>query len=696
MGPLGAWEAFSVLPSVHRARDVVFDVAGTRRIYVLTEDGAILRTNDDGGGWQTVTLADRALRMAANPNRAGHLLLLTRTQAFLSTDGGATVTRVDVPWKPDSDRPVQIEFDAANPDVVYAEGRRRISLDAGRTWRDNAPGRIGFRVCSAIEPNRCYALDERFENFYIEKLDADGVRQWASYWGDDDPATPRSAFVDRYGDLWLSTGRKVARVSAGGELLEVRPAPELILELARLADGRLVALLGGSRIGLLDPVSLAPQASSIVELPGLAAKLAVFENRIAVLSSRKIFFYLPEESRLEAAGLPADFDPIALEWASTTTLLIAGNTPKSADSRLTKVDIYAWTAAGLRNFATLEADRSESIEAIAVDSIRRVWLLGSTSSQRFPQRAPLWHGPAKNSVSKFVTLLPEGGGTPLFSTYLPEGVLPLTCDLGLCLVAPGRGDRVSGNPFFLQSPYSSYAPVQLHRGGQTALTIDGIERRFDASGGNWSRGGWLRIRSVALQDLEVMQLPVWSQDRPTIYQGTRALLDGEALTILGAGPGFLDVAVDPLTSDENGTDAKLVLERNGALSQVMRLIVDRFDFEILPRQDQAEIALAYNADGSENSELNPALAGSQITLFAVGALGTPVVYLNPERVGDFDPSDVPTYVSDYVDDVSGVLPGIRYIGLTLRGLGKFTGTRKVGLYRYYEDQPSLAVWVRGN
>ncbi len=696
--PDGPWDSFATIPTPHTVREAVFDVAGTRRIYILTSQGAVLVTNDDGANWRALDLGFRAAYIAANPNRAGHVLFYgdnraSLAEAALSLDGGATVVAVEPTIAPSR----LVEFDPSQPNIAYSNNRRRISRDSGRTWQDNSPRRAGRQFCSPLEPQICYALAGRFENFYIEKFDANGELQWASYWGDNDSDAPRSAFVDKDGILWLNTGRKIARITPDGQLKDVRPSPAGLADIVQLGNGRLVGIVAGNVAELrednLVPLAFHPAAD--------ASHLVPAQDQVAFLASNSVYVFRPGEALSPALPPEANFLPQALAWAQDGSLLIAGNKFVAIAPRRSAVVLLSWSNSSYQTLATLQGESSEAVEHIAVDPVGRLWLFGVTSSQRFPLRSPIFSGPPRTALSGFAALLRSTGGEPLFSTHTPGFDFPLAGPDGLDVLRMDvRVFGGLGGPGFAPiGPIAiapvSFTPFQLRAAAGTSIRIDAVERRFDSSGGNWSKGSWLRVRSADLAALPPFELPVWSPDRPTAHSGARLMLNGQALTLIGAGPGFLEAALDKLDSDENGALAQLTLEYQGASSQTLRLGIDRFDYELLPRSNNPDIALCYNSDGTENSEANPAIAGSQVALFAVGAQGSPEVYLNPQQVGDFDRDDVPTYSSDYVEDVPGVLPGIRYIGLTLRGLGRFSGTRKVGLYRYYEDQPSLYIWVRG-
>lgn len=705
--PGGTWEPFARIPQGQLIAQAAFDVAGTRRIFVLTTQGQLLRTNDDGATWQAIPLPNPpATKIVTNPFRPGHVIFHAGNQAFVSIDGGATLQPISIPPAsiPTSSIATvstDLEFDPQAPNTVYADGRRHISQDSGITWKAYSPGRFGRRVCSTLEPEKCYAIGQRFDNFYIEKFDSQTNLQWASYWGDNDPSPPRTAFVGKDGLLWLNTGRQLARIAPEGRLVDVRPAPESLQDVAETANGRLVAILE-NKVAELDPDSLAPISTSQVEIPALPP-LVASEDRVAFRTPLAVAVFKPGQSTATLLQDGLNFLPIAYAWAKDGSLLVAGNNYFAFAPRRSRVELYSWSGNSSALLSTLQGESSESVESLTLEPSGRVWLIGTTSSQRFPIRSPLYNGPPKNSGTGFATLLPPAGGSPLFSTYLPDASFPLASDDGGLDFVQGSSSLLGGL-VSVESTSSSQASIRFAAGALNlsrllptlapTLRIDTIEKRFDGAGGNWSKGSWLRVRSRDLANLPPFALPVWSADRPKEHDGAKLLLNGQPITLLGAGPGYLDAAIDNLDSDENGAPALLVLERNGAISQTLRLIVDRFDFELLPRQDNPELALCYNSDGSENSESNPAPAGSQVALFAIGSQGSPQVYLNPERVGEFDDTDWPTYSSDYVEDVPGVLPGIRYIGLTLKGLGRFTGTRKVGLYRYYEDQPGLYIWVR--
>lgn len=695
--PGGAWETFAKIPDGQVVSDVVFDVAGTRRIYVRTATGALLRSNDDGATWLPIGAADfRATNIAANPIRPGHVIFIAGSQLYVSTDGGATLRAVDSPTNP-----VRLEFDGTGQATVYASDRAFISEDSGLTWKPHFPERFGRRTCSPLVPATCYAIGKRFENFYIEKFDAQNNLQWSSYWGNNDPSAPRNAFVDKEGDLWLNNGRQVVRIAPEGRLIDVRKAPESLKDIVQLGNGRIVAILE-SKVAELDPDSLAPISTSQAEVSALPP-LVASDERVAFLTPVAAAVFKPGDSSTTLASLDPAFVAKALAWARDGSLLIAGNDYYAVAPRRSRVALYSWTDGTGKLMTTLQGDSSESVQRIALDPAGGIWLFGATSSQRFPTRSPLFSGPPKHSITGFATLLPANGGSPIFSSFFPYTSFPLANSGGLDVLRldtqllGGLLDLAEGfDPFdgSLAAGPGGFTQLRLQVTTAPALRIDAVEKRFDASGGNWSKGSWIRIRSRDLASLSPFALPVWSEDRPKEHDGAKLLLNGRPATLLGAGAGFLDAAIDNLEADENDSPALLVLERHGGISQTLRLNVDRFDFELLPRFDDPTVALCYNSDGTENSELNPAPAGSQVALFAIGSQGSPAVYLNAERIGDFDENDISTYASDYVEDVPGVLPGLRYIGLTLKGVGRFTGTRKVGLYRYYENQPSLSIWVK--
>lgn len=687
--PGGEWQVFAKLPQGQTVAEAVFDVAGTRRIYVRSQQGVLWRTNDDGANWQRIAVpassefgvATRLIE--ANPNRAGHVIFLTVGQAYVSTDGGSTLTAVRLPVAGD------LEFEANSTTTVYAGKRQFVSQDSGLTWQEQRVNRRGRRVCSVPEPQKCYAVGDRFQNFYIEKFNADNQLEWTSYWGDDDPDLPRSAFVDAGGVLWLQTGRKVARIAPEGRVIDVRNTAAQASAVVETGNRRLVALVAG-RLQEWDRETLAPIGAGVA-VEGAVPPLVAAEDRVAFRSAATAGVYRVGEAAVSLLPGEANFVPKAMAWAADGALLLAGDRTVSGGRR--RVELLAWRNGAYQRLATLEGDAGDVVESMSLDAAGQIWILGATASQNFPQSAPIYSGPAKTMVTGFATLLGPNGGAPIFSSYFPRAGFSLPGAAGLDVLLVEGGDEWGLPVFGLPGAYT-HARIAPKSGA--GLRLDRLERRFDGSGGNWSRGAWMRVRSRDLANLSEFSLPVWSPDRPKVHEGVRLLMNGQPLTLIGAGPGYVEATLDGLESDENDAPALLVLERSGNLSQTMRLQLDRFDFELLPRVEQADLALCYNADGTENSEANPAPAGSQVALFAIGSQSVGEVYLNPEMVGEFVESEGPSYASDYVQDVPGVLPGIRYIGLTLRGVGRFSGTRKVGLYRYYEDKPSLYIWVRGD
>ncbi len=702
----GAWEPVGGMPDGVRVIDLQFEGGAAAGIWALSEAGELWRSRDGGMTWQRRYARQNAARdlldsmqLAVNPSRVGHVAFYSGRESVVSLDGGESFQAAAAPRFSQTSglgvlnsSPFGIEFDPGVPTILYADGRRRISRDSGRTWSDQQPARVGQQVCSPFDPGLCYAIAERFENFYIEKRSLSGELQWASYWGENLEPREFSASVDRDGVLCLNAGNRVARVLASGLLLDVRSAPVQIQRMQFLGDGAVVAVTltpeGARRLAVLEGESLSPRPGVEVPLPDAVHDLEVAGNRAAVLSGGRVWIWTVGAGGLQEV-LPGErFVARDLAWRNAEELLLAGSAAGDAEVR-------SWSGAEARTRLRMAGSDEDFFSALTLDPRGRVWLQGSSSSANFPQRWPLENGPARQRAETFVVLVEANLESVRFASFF-GGSGPM--------VAAGDGVAIAQGASFFGFPWGSevgglarvvrffaaadYTQWQFEPVAAPPLEIERVERRVDGSGGDWSQGAWMRVHCPQAQGLPEEAASLGTASTRTDVQGWQVLLDGEAQPILGTVRGVIEVSLSGLRRESKG---ELQILRAGEASQKVRLRTDPFSFELLPRPEASDFALAYNADGTENSEANPAPLGSQVTLFVVGGLEETSLYLAAlDAATDFTSFTQ----TDYLEPVPNSLPGLRYAGLTLPRTGSESGVRKMALLQNFEYPARLSIWVK--
>jgi uncharacterized protein (TIGR03437 family) len=241
------------------------------------------------------------------------------------------------------------------------------------------------------------------------------------------------------------------------------------------------------------------------------------------------------------------------------------------------------TAAGVVDSATyLSGSVEDNAESIAVTAAGSVWVVGSTQSSDFPTTpgaASDWRFPA--------TCLDAGSPSSEFTWPCEKGFIS---NVGFGTSPPAPGLSATNFGSLIPEPVAPAAVVTLFGNGIGPSVPTTLQ--LDSSG------------KVA-----------------TMLSGTQVLFNGTAAPLILAQSDQITVIVPDGVM--NGTHATVNVQNSGKTVASLTVPVNPVDPALLTIAPTGlGQAAALNQDGSVNSAINPAAAGSIMTLFAVGTGAT--------------------------------------------------------------------------
>jgi uncharacterized protein (TIGR03437 family) len=281
---------------------------------------------------------------------------------------------------------------------------------------------------------------------------------------------------------------------------------------------------------------------------------------------------------MAAGGLPQRFEgsPFLFESPAPFGLPL---TPRPCGDAF----VARMTAAGVVDSATyLSGSVEDNAEAIAVTAAGSVWVIGSTQSSDFPTT------PGAASDWRFPATCLEAGSPSSEVTWPCEKGFIANVGYGASQPAPALSATNFGS--LIQEPVAPAAVVTLFGSGIGPSVPATLQ--LDSSG------------KVA-----------------TMLSGTQVLFNGTAAPLILAQSDQITVIVPDGVM--NGTHATVNVQNSGKTVASLTVPVNPVDPALLTIAPTGlGQAAALNQDGSVNSAINPAAAGSIMTLFAVGTGAT--------------------------------------------------------------------------
>jgi uncharacterized protein (TIGR03437 family) len=281
--------------------------------------------------------------------------------------------------------------------------------------------------------------------------------------------------------------------------------------------------------------------------------------------------------------------------------------------------------------------------AIAIDSADNVLLaLGATNGLGLS--SPIVGGPPCPAASSAVAKLSADGSTLEYSTFLPGCGVP-----GLALLPDGT--LYAGLAPI--APWSATSVIRFGTAKPAPISLNGIANAFSGDASGVTAGG---LYSLAVSGFSPSPANLGASpgaNLPTELNGVQVLFNGQAAPILSVALGQVIVAAPPVLPgfevryggvSSIGVSPPMVAIQvmyNGSGSNVVLMPAEKIAPgllttaypSVLPFSTYANApeASALNADGTVNSESNPAAAGSTITLYVTG-MGETVPLTSPGAV----------------------------------------------------------------
>jgi uncharacterized protein (TIGR03437 family) len=664
------------VPSSFAFFSLTFDPNHAGTVYACTfatatTGAAIYKSTDGGNTWSMLgpqNTNDFALILVIDPFHTGTLLAGDDDGVYKSTDGGQTWSETALQAQADP-----LAADPVVPNTFYAMAQGGIykTSDGGATWARIGPS--GLSTFAIAPDERMYAGASFATKAFVTKLDPTGQNiLYSTYIGGSVYEQANGIAVDQLGNAYVTgttaspdfpTTQGASNASvAGAFMLRLNPGggalgySEIVTDnmtqpagIAVDADGNayITGTTGGdlpvtpgayfttppagepslffylygydafvlklNASGALSYATYANKPQCCSMSPGPASAVG---NAIAVDTSGNAYItgaYFLLKFNTSGSGLvySAPTDPwghgtyvgkaIALDAQGNA--YVAGQTG-AMHAYVSKFDAHGQAVFNTGN-QTLAGEQTDSAQGVAVDSAGNIYVAGNTTSQGFPLRGPVQEAFAP--VTGFLAELDNSSGLH-FSTYVGDASFFQVSGLAL---------DPSGNPVFCGNTYTGQIIVdgaQIYP--QTNASQSVWVAKYDTSG----------IPSLRLDSLRNLgsQLPVTASP-------------GELVTINGAGFAadaqlfFNDVAATMIP--DAGAPTAIVpyalagqsyavahVESGGQSSNPVLVPVTPAALGIFTVNGTGTgQALAFNQDGTPNSQNSPAPVGSIVTFYATGA-----------------------------------------------------------------------------
>ena len=661
------------VPSSFAFFSLTFDPNHAGTVYACTfanatAGAAIYKSTDGGNTWTMLgpqSTNDFALILVIDPFHPGTLLAGDDDAVYKSTDGGQTWSATALQAQADP-----LAADPVVPNTFYAAAQGGIykTPDGGATWARFGPS--GLSTFAIAPDERMYAGASFATKAFVTKLDSTGQNiLYSTYIGGSDYEQANGIAVDRLGNAYVTgttsspdfpttqgapnasvAGVFMLRLNPGGGALGysgiVTDNMTQSAGIAVDADGNayITGTTGGDlpvTPGAYFATPPAGQPSFFFHLFGYdafvlklnasgALSYATYANQpqcctmvprpvgnaIAVDASGNAYitgahFLL----KFNASGSGLVYSEPTDPWGHGTYIGKAialdsqGNAYVAGQTGAQHAYVSKFNADGLAVFntgnQTLAGEQNDSAQGVAVDSAGNIYVAGNTMSQGFPLRSPVQEAFAP--VTGFLAELDSSSGLH-FSTYVGDSSYFQVSGLAL---------DPSGNPVFCGN---TYTPQMVVDGPQIYAQPGASQNVWVAK---YDTSGIPELRLDALRNLG-SQLPVTASP-------------GELVTIVGAGVAagaqvfFNDVAATMIP----GSGAPMAIvpyalagqsyavvhsESGGQSSNTVLVPVAPAALGIFTVNGTGTgQALAFNQDGTPNSQSSPAPVGSVVTFYATGA-----------------------------------------------------------------------------
>jgi hypothetical protein len=264
--------------------------------------------------------------------------------------------------------------------------------------------------------------------------------------------------------------------------------------------------------------------------------------------------------------------------------------------------------------------------AIAIDSSGNAYITGETDSFDYPLLNPVEGAPATGQYASVVSVLNPTGSSLTYSTYLYAGSSPSIAPApnGSVVVTGSNGIGAQSNP-----DYSSFDPFPtVATDGflailqpflpASAFGLTQVLNAFSLATGPVAPGEIVALTlpgftPAQFMDLGLVESPPFTQS----LEGVQVTFDDVPVDLVTISAGKI-VCIAPLSiANEASTSVQAIVD--GAASNILTIEVAPTALGLLSADGSgAGLANARNADGTLNSQSNPAAQGSNVTIFLTG------------------------------------------------------------------------------
>jgi uncharacterized protein (TIGR03437 family) len=657
---------------------LTFDPSHSGTVYAAntetgTANSAVYKSTDGGNTWTMLgspiaasANAHYVASLAVDPFHPGTLWAGTSDGVYKSTNGGQTWSSTSLEMQPS-----EVAADPVVSNTIYALTTNGLykTADAGTTWAAIGPASLTTFALASDE--RMYAGGNSSIEAFVTKLDPTGNFVYSTYIGGSVNDQATGIAVDRLGNAYVTgttsspdfpttagatnaaaTGAFVLRLNPAGDTLgysvivadqDTQPAgialdpagnayitgstngdlpvtPGAYFSTPPAGEPTLFFYLYGSdafvlKLNASGALSYATYANE-ARVGGMFGVLPI-ASAIAVDASGNAYItgsYFLLKFNASASGLvySAPSDPWgAGGYVGNAIVLDAqDNAYVAGRSDYGHAYVSKFDANGHAIFNTgnslLAGEGTDTAQGVAVDSAGNIFVAGYTTSVGFPLRSPVQE--AFSLESGFLTEL-DSSANLLFSTYV--GDTSFFQVSGLALDPTGK-PVFCGNAYINQT-FVDGAEIYYVAG----VTTNPYVAKYDTS-------GVPAVRLDALNNL-ASQLPV-------------PVSPGELVAIKGAGFAadaqlfFNDVAATMIAGSGSSAPMAIVPSALSGLASALAHVESggqSSNAVLVPIAAAAPgiftvsgtgmgQALAFNQDGTPNSQAHPAPVGSMVTFYATG------------------------------------------------------------------------------